>query len=226
MTSGSRATRAAMPDAVLFDCDGTLLDSETVTVRSMRAALAELGHELTHEHVATMVGHPWPRTRARLVELFGLSPDDLAAYAEVMQRTAVPLLQDPDLVFDDVVGVLDVLAARDVPVAVVTSSGRTHLDRVLALAPLQDRFAVRIAREDVPEHKPSPVPYLSALEQLRATTGRALRQVTVVEDSHAGVAAGVAAGCWTVAVDRGSALHDLGRADRVVTRLQVGDLVP
>ena len=226
MTDPSRATRASTPDAVLFDCDGTLLDSETVTVRAMRAALDELGHALTDEHVAMMVGHPWPRTRALLVELFGLDDADLAHYAAAMERNAWPLLRDPDLVFGDVVEVLDELDDRDVPLAVVTSSGRRHLDRVLELAPLRDRFRVRVAREDTADHKPSPVPYVAALEQLRRATGRPLRQVTVVEDSHVGVAAGRAAGCWTVAVDRGAGLHDLGQADRVVTRLQLQHLVP
>ncbi len=214
----------SLPDAVLFDCDGTLLDSETVTVRSMTAALAELGHELTDEHVALMVGHPWPRTRALLVELFGMTDEDFARYRETMRRTAVPMLEDPDLVFEDVVAVLDELAAQDVPVAVVTSSGREHLDRVLALEPLAGRFPVQVAREDVPEHKPSPVPYLTALEGLRRRTGRELAQATVIEDSHAGVAAGVAAGCWTVAVDRGAGLHELHHADLVVEQLRTEHL--
>ena len=224
MTDAAAGPR--LPDAVLFDCDGTLVDSETVTVRSMRIALGELGHTLTDEHVARMVGHPWPRTRRMLIDLFGLTEDDLTAYHDVMARTARPLLEDPDLVFDDVVAVLDELAAHDVPVAVVTSSGREHLARVLDLAPLRDRFAVRVAREDVPEHKPSPLPYLHALEGLREVTGRVLDGVTVVEDSHAGVAAGVAAGCWTVAVDRGAGLHDLSHADLVVERLEVAHLTP
>jgi HAD superfamily hydrolase (TIGR01509 family) len=213
-----------LPDAVLFDCDGTLLDSETVTVSAMRSALAEQGHDLTHEHVARMVGHPWPHTRDLLVELFGMTDADIATYREAMRRSAVPLLEDPDLVYDDVVEVLDRLAAASVPLGVVTSSGRLHLDRVLALAPLRDRFVVRVAREDTTQHKPSPVPYQRAWAGLRRATGRPLEQVTVVEDSHAGVAAGVAAGCWTVAVDRGAALHDLGHADRVVRRLSLDDL--
>lgn len=216
----------SLPDAVLFDCDGTLLDSETVTVRSMSAALDELGHELTDEHVALMVGHPWPRTRALLGELFGMTDPDFVRYRQSMRRTAVPMLEDPDLVFDDVVAVLDELAAGDVPVAVVSSSGREHLDRVLSLEPLEGRFPVQVAREDVPEHKPSPLPYLTALERLRAQTGADLEQVTVVEDSHAGVAAGIAAGCWTVAVDRGAGLHEFHHADLVVDQLRVEHLTP
>jgi len=217
---------AVLPDAVLFDCDGTLLDSETVTVRSMTAALAEQGHVLTEEHVARMVGHPWPRTRGLLVELFGMTDRDMARYRTTMRRTAIPLLGDPALVFDDVAAVLDQLTEHNVPLAVVTSSGREHLERVLDLAPLRGRFDVQVAREDVEEHKPSPLPYATALQQLRRLTGRELARVSVVEDSHAGVAAGVAAGCWTVAVDRGAGLHDLDHADLVVQRLEPSHLVP
>lgn len=221
-----RSVGSGRPAAVLFDCDGTLLDSETVTARSMRVALGELGHTLTDDHLAMMVGHPWPRTRALLTELFGMTGDDFVAYRQTMRRTAVPMLADPELVFDDVVEVLDDLQERDVPLAVVTSSGREHLARVLDLPPLADRFLVEVAREDVPEHKPSPLPYVTALDALRRRTGRDLGQATVVEDSHAGVAAGIAAGCWTVAVDRGAGLHHLDHADVVVRRLLVDHLTP
>lgn len=214
------------PDAVLFDCDGTLLDSETVTVDAMRRVLGELGHTLTDDHLALMVGHPWPRTRALFGELYGMGADEVAEYERRMRSGGGLALDDPALVFDDVLAVLDDLRAADVPLAVVTSSGRTHLDVVLDLAPLRDRFAVRVAREDVPEHKPSPVPYLTALDELRRVTGRDLATATVVEDSHAGVAAGIAAGCWTVAVDRGAGLHDLGAADLVVEQLRTEHLVP
>lgn len=217
-----------MPAAVLFDCDGTLLDSETVTVRAMRAALAEQGHELTEAQLARMVGHPWPRTRELFVELYGMTEDDLDAYMVTMRAMALPLLEDPALVFTDVAEVLDGLAAAQVPLAVVTSSGRDHLRRVLELPPLHGRFAVCVAREDVPRHKPDPLPYARALEGLRRETGLPLpaADVTVVEDSEPGIEAGRAVGCWTVAVDRGTGLHDLGRAHVVTEHLRLRDLVP
>lgn len=215
-----------LPDAVLFDCDGTLVDSETVTTDAMRAILADLGHTLTDAHLARMVGHPWPRTRELFVELYGMDEAAIRHYEERMRSGGALAFDDPALVFDDVAAVLDDLAAHDVPLAVVTSSGRAHLGRVLDLPQLQGRFAVRVAREDVADHKPSPVPYTTALAQLRALSGRALEHVTVVEDSAPGVAAGIAAGCWTVAVDRGDGLHDLSAADRVVTHLTTADLTP
>ncbi len=219
--------RHVWPAAVLFDCDGTLQDSETVTVQAMRAALADQGHELTEAQVAMMVGHPWPHTRSLFVELYGMSERDLERYLETWHRAAGPLLEDPALVFDDVTRVLDELGSAGVPLAVVTSSGREHLARALRLEPLRDRFSVQVAREDVERHKPDPLPYAAALDALRCQTGRALlaSEVAVVEDSEVGVAAGRAAGCWTVAIDRGTGLHDLSAADLVVTELRTGHLV-
>lgn len=223
----SRSIDVSLPGAVVFDCDGTLLDSERVTAESMAEVLASMGHELAAGDVAAMVGHPWPHTRAYLVERFGLDDDDVAAYREGMRAHAVPRLRDPTLVFDDVLDVIDRLQAADVPMAVCTSSGRDHLERVLDLAPLRGVFDAAVAREDTPRHKPDPLPYVTAIARLASATGRELAaaRVSVVEDSWAGVAAGVAAGCWTVAVDRGADLHDLDHAHAVVRRLTVDALV-
>lgn len=209
------------PVAVVFDCDGTLVDSERVTERGMAAVLAGMGHELDPAFFASLVGGTWPRTRARLVDRYGWGDADVARYRAGMGEVMPQLLDDPSLVFDDVVVVLDGLAAEGVPVAVCTSSGRDHLARVLRLPGLVDRFPVRVAREDTAQHKPSPVPYLTALERLADRVGSPLPagRTTVVEDSAPGVAAGVAAGCRTVAVARGGVHHDLSAAHLVVDRL-------
>jgi HAD superfamily hydrolase (TIGR01509 family) len=215
-----------LPAAVVFDCDGTLIDSERVTVAGMREALRQQGHTLTDEDVAEMVGHPWPRTRNRIVQRFGLTEEELESYRRTMIRLVRPQMQDDGLVFEDVVRTLAGLEQLGVPLAVCTSSGRQHLDRVLSLTPLRDTFVVSVAREDVVRHKPDPLPYHAAIDRLAAHLGVPLvaADVTVVEDSWAGVAAGVAAGCWTVAVDRGAGLHDLSHADVVVAQLDVDAL--
>ncbi len=219
MTTGSRR----LPSAVVFDCDGTLVDSERVTVEAMEQALASMGHDLGTDDVAAMVGHPWPHTRAYLVDRFGLDDEDVAAYRAHMREHVAPRLRDPGLVFDDVARVVGQLREREVPLAVCTSSGRDHLETVLRQGPLQGAFRATVAREDTERHKPDPTPYTTAIERLGAATGRDLSpdEVTVVEDSWAGVAAAVAAGCFTVAVDRGAGLHDLDHADLVVQRLTV-----
>lgn len=218
---------AALPSAVVFDCDGTLVDSERVTTESMREVLASMGHDLREDDLAAMIGHSWNHTRGYLVERFGLDDDDVVGYRAAMADLAGPRMSDASLVFSDVRDVIGRLRASDVPLAVCTSSARAHLTTVLSLAPLRDVFAASVAREDTDRHKPDPVPYITVIGRLAAAVDRELdpTAVAVVEDSWAGVAAGVAAGCWTVAVDRGTGLHDLGHADVVVDHLTVDALV-
>ena len=215
-----------LPAAVVFDCDGTLVDTEPPTVDAMRAALASLGHELTDEDVALVTGHTWPFTRDHLVARFGLTEDDLSTYGATVRELLVPAFGDDALVFDDAAAVVAALDGADVPLAVCTSSGQEHLDRMLALTPLRDRFDATVARQDTDRHKPDPAPYLLAVARLSVAAGRDLdpAEVTVVEDSDTGVAAAVAAGCFVVAVDRGAGMHDLGGAHRVVDRITLGAL--
>lgn len=216
-----------LPTAVVFDCDGTLVDTERVADEVVRAALGSLGHELTGADAAALRGRPWPQNREYLVARYGLSEPEVEAYLDRYVEEALPRLDDEALVFDDVVEVIAELRAADVPLAVCTSSGRAHLDRVLDLGPLRGAFRASVAREDSPRHKPDPLPYLLAIERLGDAVARPLlpRDVTVVEDTDVGTRAGTAAGCWTVGVDRGTAIHDLGAADVVVDRLTTDALV-
>ena len=226
-THSHPSTTRSWPEAVVFDCDGTLVDSETATLGAMRAVLATLGHSLTEEQSVALVGHTWPRTRSWMVREFGLTEADLATYRRGVQARLGPRLADPDIAFDDASEVVGHLDRAGVPLAVCTSSGREHLAAVLRLPPYEGVFAASVTREDTHRHKPDPLPYLTAIERLGAAVDRRLApaSVTVVEDSTAGVAAAVAAGCWTVAVDRGLG-HDLSAADLVVSTLALDDLVP
>ena len=218
----------SLPSAVVFDCDGTLVDSERVATTAMREALASMGHELTTDDVASLVGRTWVDVRSYMVRRWGLSTSDLEEYQRRQAGIARPRLADPGLVFDDVVTVVDQLAAAGVPLGVCTSSRQGHLDRILRLEPLRDRFVATVAAEDTDRHKPDPTPYLLAIERIGDAVGARLDRadVVVVEDSNVGVAAGVAAGCWTVAVDRGAAIHDLGAAHVVVEDLGLSSLRP
>jgi HAD superfamily hydrolase (TIGR01509 family) len=223
MTSG-----VELPAAVVFDCDGTLVDTERVTDEAVRTALASLGLELTDADAAAMRGRPWPHTRRYLVDRYDMADADVEEYLDRYAETVVPRFDDDDLVFDDAVEVLDELRAAGVPVAVCTASGREHLERILSLAPLRGVFRASVAREDTTRQKPDPAPYLTAIGRLGDAVDRRLEpaEVSVVEDTDVGTAAGVAAGCWTVGIDRGARLHDLDHADVVVERLTVEALVP
>ena len=205
--------------AVVFDCDGTLVDSERVSRAAMTAVLAEDGYTATEDDHAAVIGRAWPYTRAYLARTVGYDDAQLDGYRDRVRRAFVDRMHDI-VVHPDVRSTLAALAPTGVPLGVCTSSGRAHLERLLELPELAGRFDARVARQDTDEHKPHPAPYLLAAERLGATPDRCV----VVEDTPAGIGAAVAAGMAVVAVDRGYGL-DLSEAHRVVDELSLDDLV-
>ena len=206
-------------DAVVFDCDGTLVDSERLSRAAMTEVLGEDGYRVTEVDHAAVVGRAWPHTRAYLAHRVGYDEAQLDAYLHRVRaafRRRLPEL----LVHADAVATLDELVDRGVPVGVCTSSGREHLAHILDRPELRGRFGARVAREDTDEHKPLPAPYLLAAERLGVDPGRCV----VIEDTPVGIASGRAAGMRVVAVDRGYGLG-LGEADTVVETVSLGALI-
>jgi HAD superfamily hydrolase (TIGR01509 family) len=206
-------------EAVVFDLDGTLVDSEPVSWAAMAEVLAEDGHQATDDDLRAVLGRAWPHTRAYLAGLMGYSEADLAAYRPRWQAAFMRRIGEVR-VFEDTAVLLAAVLDRGMPVAVCTSSGRSHLERVLDAVGLSDVFATTVAREDTDEHKPRPAPYLLTSSRLGVHPAR----MVALEDSPAGVAAARAAGMTVVGVDRGMGL-DLAVADVVVTQVHVDVLV-
>lgn len=199
--------------AVVFDLDGTLVDSETLSAAAMAAALAAEGHEVGPDAHAAIVGGAWPDTRAHLVAAYGLDDDGVDRYRR-RARAHWDAHLDRVGVFDDAVATLDALRDVEATVGVCTASSRAYMEQMLAQPALAGRFAASVAREDTARSKPAPEPYLLAAERL----GVAARDCVVVEDTPTGVAAATAAGMAVVAVDRGLGL-DLSAAALVVGRV-------
>ena len=211
---------SALPfDAVVFDCDGTLVDSERLSRAAMTEVLGEDGYTVTDADYAAVVGRAWPHTRAYLADRVGYDEAQLDAY--LRRARAAFRRRLPELVaHDDAVATLDALVGRGVPVGVCTSSGREHLAQILDRPELRGKFGACVAREDTDEHKPLPAPYLLVAERLGVDPGRCV----VIEDTPTGIASARAAGMAVVAVDRGYDL-DLSEADVVVETVTLDGLV-
>lgn len=205
--------------AVVFDFDGTLVDSERVSRAAMTEVLAEDGYTLTDADYHAVVGRAWPHTRAYLAEAVGYDAEGLASYAHRVRRAFRARL-DEVVPFRDATTTLEALAAAEVPVAVCTSSGRTYLERLLDHRGLADLVVATVAREDTDEHKPLPAPYLLAASRLGVEAARCV----AVEDTPTGVAAARAAGMHVVGVDRRLGL-DLSAAHRMVDEVTPDALV-
>ena len=183
-------------DAVIFDCDGVLVDSEIIALRVELKALADIGlvYDDHHAFAERFLGQTHAafhaeldkdhreRLGAPLPEGFGSRLVDMI-WAEMSEFTeAVP-------------GVHNAVAGVTVPVAVASSSGLAHIKHKLRRAGLFETFDPHIySGELVPRGKPFPDIYLHATSQL----GIHPKQCVAVEDSVNGVKAAVAAGMTAI----------------------------
>jgi HAD superfamily hydrolase (TIGR01509 family) len=206
---------------VVFDCDGTLADTETLSARAWREVLGRRGVEVTAADHAAIIGRAWPHG----FEHFSGRSDlgDVDAFRDEL-RTQARRIYDTELqLFPDAVATLRACTAAGVPVAVASSSTRAHVLRCLERGGLRDEVTAIVGADDVTDHKPHPAPYLAAA----AALGVRASSCAAVEDTPIGLASARAAGAFTVAVVRGvverTSLED---ADRIVDRLEVEVLLP
>lgn len=181
--------------AVIFDMDGTLLDTEMVFRDIVFSVSADLGFEMTDHVHLSMVGSSHETTNRLLVEAYGVAfPYTLfdAKCRELMhERLAVEVP-----IKAGVHELLKELKARRIPIAVATSSRAPHALGHLGNAGLLSLFQAIVTRDDVVNPKPHPEPYLKAAGLLGLDPEHCL----AVEDSHSGVRAAHAAGMQTIMV--------------------------
>ena len=181
-------------DLVIWDCDGVLVDSERLAIRTESQILTELG---------------WPHTEADVVERFvGRSSHDMQAVIEEHLGRAIDWHDEFERRVSEVCerelvpveGVLDALDEIAIPGCVASSSSHPMLNFKLGLTGLAERFAGRVfSADDVAHGKPDPAVFLFAARSLGVRPGRC----AVIEDSVSGVAAGVAAGMTVFAFSGG-----------------------
>lgn len=188
-------TRSApLPLAVLFDLDGTLIDTEPVWMAQEQALAAAHGGSWSDEQARSCIGSPIPVSAARLREEGGVDltvdviVDRLLDAVVAAVRERVPWQPGARELLAD-------LAAHDVPCGLVTMSYRRLVDAVLADLP-PAAFAAVVTGDEVERGKPDPLPYLTAATIL----GVRPADCVVVEDSAPGILSGLAAGATVVAV--------------------------
>lgn len=180
--------------AVLFDMDGLLVDTEPLWFRAETAVVTALGGDWGKPHQQALLGSNLEFAADYMVRHTG-SPLPVDEVAAMLQSAMTDQLSRGVTLCPGVEPLVAALQALDVPMALVTSSVREHLEAVVPLLPV-DTFCVFVTADDVDNLKPHPEPYLRALEGVGAAAARSV----VLEDSPAGVAAAEAAGCPVVAV--------------------------
>ena len=202
-------------EAVIFDCDGTLVDSEPLARSAWERTLAPYGYTIREADYPGLVGLPYARVHGFFAERVpGLPAAD--RFWEDYAGTLFALIDAELRPFADALATVQELRDGGIAVAVASSSPRARLDRTLRRAGLADAFAVSVAGDEVEHGKPAPDMFLAAAAGLRVPP----RRCAVIEDSPPGDAAGLAARMRTVAVARdGEDPARLAGADVVLATL-------
>jgi HAD superfamily hydrolase (TIGR01509 family) len=183
-----------MIEAVVFDLDGVLVDSEPLWERVRRRVVAERGGRWAPDAQSKLMGMSTPEWARYLSEDLGvgLPPDQVAA--EVIEQMAASYRQHVPLLAGAAEAV-GRLAARW-PLAVASSAPATLIATVLDAAGLRSRFAVVMSTEKVARGKPAPDIYLAVTRKLGFAPGAC----AAVEDSSNGLRSAAAAGLHVIAV--------------------------
>lgn len=178
------------PDAVLFDCDGVIADSEWVIAKVLAEEITALGWPMTDlEEQNIFRGMTGAMLNDILIKRVGILPDGWRRRVgkRISAALHAELVPVPGAIF-----ALQQLHATGLPIAVASNSGRDELHYKLSKLGIQDMFSGRIfSYQDVEEPKPAPDIYLAAA----ASCGVPASRCVVVEDTATGARAGIAAGC-------------------------------
>jgi HAD superfamily hydrolase (TIGR01509 family) len=205
--------------AVIFDFDGVIANSEPLHLRAFQLTLAGIGITLTAEEYFSRylgfddVGVFQELGRDRGLGFSGAAIERLVAEKGLQLQA---LTQGDGVLFPGAKEFIR-LAAATVPVAIASGALRHEIEEVLEAAGLRPLFRVIVASGDTPQSKPSPDPYDLAFRRLQEVTGAPLarRRCVAIEDSRWGLESARGAGLRCVAVTNSYPAHELGVAELV-----------
>lgn len=209
------------PDrAVLFDLDGTLVDTERENVESVVLAARRWQVELGADMRKFIVGHSWNEIHARIKLETGLQVDMGVLIAAAVEEKRILFATQGYEALPGALGLVRRLHGC-AGLAVVSGSSRVEVHETVAGIGLTECFQHLLGAEDYSQGKPHPEGYQSAMRLL----GVAPRACIVIEDAEPGILAGKAAKAHVIAVRQGNFMaYDQSAADVIVDTLeQVSD---
>lgn len=181
-------------EAVVFDLDGVIVDSEQVWDEVREEYVRETGGTYTAHSAHDMMGMSSPEWSAYMAEELRVPGTPEEINAAIVERMLERYGEAPPLLPGAVEAVRRIGAW--VPLAIASSSNRELIDVVLRVSGLAADFSATVSSEEVTRGKPSPDVYLEAARRLGLDAARC----GAVEDSHNGIRSAKAAGMWVVAV--------------------------
>jgi HAD superfamily hydrolase (TIGR01509 family) len=183
-------------EAVIFDMDGLMLDSEQMAKIAWRRALADWGLVLPDDLYLQLIGRAAPDTKALLIQAFGAALPVEEAYARKQRYLDEAIALGGVPIKPGLLELLDFLDIRRIPKAVASSTHRAFVLRKLGIAGVIARFDAIACGDEVANGKPAPDVFLLAAERI----GIAAARCVVLEDSDAGIHGAHAAGMIPILV--------------------------
>jgi HAD superfamily hydrolase (TIGR01509 family) len=190
----SEAGSETTVEAVVFDLDGVLVDSEEIWDKARRTLALERGFPWPESAQREMMGMSSAEWSRYMHERVGLPESPQEISAEVVRRLE-DLYREQLPLFEGAVGAVERMAER-FRLGLASSSNRPIIELVLELAEIGDRFETTVSSEEVGRGKPAPDVYLEALRRMEVAPGHA----AAIEDSTNGILSAHAAGMLIVCV--------------------------
>ena len=183
-----------MIDAVVFDLDGVIVDSEQVWDEVRQAYTGEVGGTFTEVATRAMMGMSSPEWSRYMSESLGVPGTPEEINAAIVERMLRRYGASPPLI-PGAVDAVRRIGARW-PLAIASSSNRELIEVVLRAAGIDSLFEAAVSSEEVARGKPAPDVYLETARRLGVAPGLC----AAIEDSHAGIRSAKSAGMFVVAV--------------------------
>ncbi|MCE5332995.1 MAG: HAD family phosphatase [Desulfobacteraceae bacterium] len=211
--------------AVVFDCDGILVDTEPLHYEAFQRVLVPLGlgHDFKH-YMEAFIGFDDRDAFLHAFKEAGreLDPLTLHSLVEAKGFALQNLIEKGVPTFPGVVELVRELAAEGVPLAVASGAMRHEIVAFVKSLGLEGLFSVIVAADEVRRSKPDPETYVCAVERLKSVHGWSshdARSCIAVEDTPAGIYSAKSAGLFVIGVTNSFSANQLREADHVVPSL-------
>lgn len=206
-----------MIQAIVFDFDGVLADSEPVHLAAVQDVLSPMGFSLTaEEYYSRYLGLDDEGLFRALAKDRGLALDDQRVATLIEQKAELfdRRMAGGEMLFPGAAACIERLA-RTFPLGIASGSLRHEIEHILAASGLRHHFRFIVASGDTPNSKPHPDPYRRAAELHELAPGACV----AIEDSRWGIEAAKNAGLWCVGIATTYARDELLGADAIIDAL-------
>lgn len=199
-----------MITAILFDLDGTIIDSEIVAFKAIIDCFDQWSLKIQRSDAAAVAGKKWEIAFAMLFKKYVLPVSEELAAKTILKRYKERMQTEISVVPGVVEAIRYFAEEQKLKLALVSGSWRNDILWALKTLKVQQHFSVILGAEDYPNSKPSPDGFQKAIELL----GVAPQECMVFEDSVAGIASAHSSGSKVVAITSTNHFgHDISAAD-------------